>query len=40
MTLLAWHQIGMFAALYALRFLLKQAFRHEQQAATQRARPI
>ena len=40
MTLLAWHQIGMFAALYAIRFLLKQAFRREQQAATPRARPI
>jgi uncharacterized membrane protein len=40
MTLLTWHQIGMFAALYALRFLLKQAFRREQQAATPRARPI
>ena len=31
MTLLDWHQIGMFAALYAIRFLIKQAFRRAQQ---------
>ena len=31
MTLLDWHQIGMFAALYAIRFMIKQAFRRAQQ---------
>ena len=31
MTLLDWHQIGMFAAMYAIRFMIKQAFRRAQQ---------
>ena len=31
MTLLDWHQIGMFAAIYALRFMITQAFRRAQQ---------
>ena len=31
MTLLDWHQIGMFAAVYAIRLMVKQAFRREQQ---------
>ena len=31
MTLLDWHQIGMFAAIYAIRFMIKQNFRREQQ---------
>ena len=31
MTLLDWHQIGMFAAIYAIRFMIKQAFRCAQQ---------
>ena len=39
MTLLDWHRISMFAAMYAIRFVLKQAFRREQQSATQHARP-
>jgi uncharacterized membrane protein len=31
MTLLDWHQIGMFAAIYAIRFMIKQNFHREQQ---------
>jgi len=31
MTRLDWHQIGMFAAIYAIRFMIKQAFRRAQQ---------
>jgi uncharacterized membrane protein len=30
-TLMEWRQIGMFAAIYGLRFLLKQAFKREQK---------
>jgi uncharacterized membrane protein len=31
LTLLSWKSIGMFAAIYAIRFTLKQAFSREQK---------
>jgi hypothetical protein len=31
MTLLEWRQIGMVAAMYAIRFMIQQAFRRAQQ---------